>query len=106
MFTLTTPSGSARLLAHPPGMQEAPPRMVVQRFAAGVDPLSAGMPASAEVWWGRQRVVQWSAVAGLTADRARWRTVLADEGPGVGADTLEDWRPPHVVLTAANGAVL
>lgn len=106
VFTLNSASGSARLLAHPPGMHDAPPRMVVQRFAAGVDPLSAGMPDSAEVWWGRQPLAQWSAAAGLTADRARWRTVLADEGPGVGDDTLEDWRPPHVVLTAIDGSVL
>ena len=107
VFVLTTPAGSARLQNHAPSSYDAPaPRMVVQRFAAGVDPLSSTMPSSAEVWWGRQRLAQWDAQAGFRADAAAWRTALADSGPGVGSDTVVDWRPPHLVVSDAQGAVL
>lgn len=106
VMTLRSPAGCARLHEHAPSSYDStPPRMVVQRFAAGSDPLSDALPLAAECWWGRVRIAEWNATDGFRADPAAWRMALADEGPGVGDDTVVDWRPPHLVLDDASGAV-
>ena len=106
VVTLRSPSASARLQPHAPSSYDATPtRMVVQYFPAGRDPLSDGLPLRAECWWGRMRIATWDATDGFAADTAAWRMALADDGPGVGEDTVVDWRPPHLVLSDASGAV-
>jgi hypothetical protein len=105
VFVLRTPQGTTRLQAHPSGSSGGAPRLVMYRYAAGVDALSAGMPDAAEVWWGRQRLLRWSPTT-WDVDTARWRQALPDDGPGTGDDTLIDWRPPHVVVSDAEERVL
>lgn len=106
VMTLRSPAGCARLHEHPASSYDSTPtRMVVQRFPADSDPLSAALPLAAECWWGRVRIAEWNATDGLRAEPANWRLALADEGPGVGDDTVVDWRPPHLVLDDASGAV-
>lgn len=110
VFVLTTPTGNSRLQNHPQSPYDAPAstpttRMLVQYFPAEVDPLISTLPTRAEVWWGRERLAWWDAQSGFSADVARWRTVLPDNGDGVGSQTIEEWRPPHLVLSDANGAI-
>jgi hypothetical protein len=106
VFTWTDATGSARLQPHPTGNGPEPTRLVLHRFPAGSEPLTAAWPLSAEVWWGRRRLVRWDADGTWEVDHARWRQVLGDEGPGIAEDVLIDWRPPHVVLEQADGTVL
>ncbi len=106
VLTLRSPTGSARLQEHAASSYDTTPtRMVVQRFSAGSDPMSNALPLAAECWWGRVRIAHWNAQDGLRADAAAWRLALADDGPGVGDNTVVDWRPPHLVLDDATGAV-
>ena len=114
VFVLTTPTGNSRLQNHAQSPYDAPTsaptsapttRMLVQYFPAEVDPLTSTLPTRAEVWWGRERLAWWDAQSGFSADVARWRTVLPDNGDGVGVQTIEEWRPPHLVLSDPNGAL-
>lgn len=106
VLTLRSPTTCARLQDHAASSYDRTPvRMVVQHFPLGSDPLTDAMPLAAECWWGRVRIVEWSATDGLRADTAAWRLALADDGPGVDDDVVVDWRPPHVVLGNADGAV-
>lgn len=110
VFVLTTPTGNSRLQNHLQSSYDAPvnaptPRMLVQYFPADVDPLTSALPTRAEVWWGRERLAWWDSQNGFSADAVRWRTVLPDNGDGVDNQTIEEWRPPHVVLSDANGAI-
>jgi hypothetical protein len=106
VLTLRSPTGSARAQMHAASSYDTTPtRMVVQRFPAGSDPLSDELPLAAECWWGRKQLATWSAESGLRRDPVAWRLALADDGPGVDDDAVVDWRPPHVVLTDAHGAV-
>jgi hypothetical protein len=106
VLTLRSPSTCARLQEHAASSyDDTPTRMVVQHFPVGSDPLGSALPLAAECWWGRVRLAEWNASDGLRADTDTWRTTLADEGPGVDDDTVVDWRPPHLVLSDASGAV-
>lgn len=106
VVTLRSPTGSARLQEHAASSyDDTPTRMVLQRFPAGADPLSHALPLAAECWWGRVRIAAWNAADGFSSDAAAWRLALADDGPGVGDDTVVDWRPPHLVITDSTGAV-
>lgn len=106
VLTLRSPTACARVQEHAASSYDrTPTRMVVQRFPLGSDPLGDAPPIAAECWWGRVRIVEWNATDGLRADAAAWRLALADDGPGVDDDAVVDWRPPHVVLSNADGAV-
>jgi hypothetical protein len=105
VFVRRTPQGNARLQAHHTGSQGGAPRMVVHHFAAAVDPLQAGLPDSAEVWWGRRRLLRWDPQR-MDVDQERWRQALPDDGPGTGGDTVVAWRPPHVILGDAMDRIL
>lgn len=110
-WAMRTPLRSAWLTTHPRPIyfdfRGMPELTTVVELAPGADPRADGAePVAARLWrqaggdW--QPVVEWSAAAGL-AGMARWAEAVPRR---TGSQAVQDWLPPHILVTSLHGDVL